>query len=91
MLQVTDRAASLLRDIQSEQEESKDKVLRLISQSGQFELTFDTANDKDQVFKSGETSVLLVGPDVAETLAEATIDAQDTPEGPRLTLSSHSE
>jgi Fe-S cluster assembly iron-binding protein IscA len=90
MLQVTDRAATLLRDIQAEQEESKDKVLRLVSQGGQFELTFDTASENDQVFKSAETSVLLVAPDVAETLADATIDAQDTPEGPRLTLSSGS-
>jgi Fe-S cluster assembly iron-binding protein IscA len=91
MLQVTDKAATLLRDIQAEQEEGKDKVLRLVSQGDQFELAFDTAKDNDQIFKSEDTNVLLVAPDVAEVLAEATVDAKDTPEGPRLTLSSGSK
>jgi Fe-S cluster assembly iron-binding protein IscA len=90
MLTVTDRAAALLRDIQAEQEESKDKVLRLTNQGGQLELAFDMAKDEDQVFKSEEASVLLVAPEVGALLDDATIDVQDTPEGPRLTLSSAS-
>jgi hypothetical protein len=35
--------------------------------------------------------VLLVAPEVAEMLANATIDAEDTEEGPRLTLSTTAE
>lgn len=90
MLEVTERAAQLLKDIQSGREEAADKTLRLIQRGGNFELTFDTANADDQVFQSADTNVLLVAPDVAELLADATIDAQETAEGPRLTLSSRS-
>ena len=90
MLEITDRATSLLREIQADLEEAKEKTLRLVRQGDQFELNFDTANEDDQVFQSEGTDVLLVGPDVAELLADATIDAQDTPEGPRLSLSKRS-
>jgi len=41
MLLLTDRAADLLREIQAHQEESE-KVLRLVNQGDQFELTFDS-------------------------------------------------
>lgn len=91
MLQVTDRATALLREIQASQEEATDKVLRLVSRGDQFELTFDTANEDDLVFQSEGANVLLVAPEMADTLADATIDAQDTPEGPRLTLSTRAE
>ena len=87
MLQVTDRAATILREIQTQQGETE-KVLRLVNQGDQFELSFDTVKEDDHAFQSEGTDVLLVGPDVAELLADATIDAQDTPEGPRLTLTS---
>lgn len=91
MLTVTNSAASLLQEIQASQEEAGEKVLRLINRSGQFELTFDVRNDDDQVFQSEGKDVLLVAPEVAESLADAVIDTQDTPEGPRLTLSSQSQ
>jgi Fe-S cluster assembly iron-binding protein IscA len=87
VLEVTDRAASLLREIQTAQEETA-KVLRLLSKDDQFELTFDMPQEEDQVFQSEGTNVLAVAPEVADVLADATIDAQDTPEGPRLTLAS---
>ena len=87
MLLLTDRAADLLREIQAHQEESE-KVLRLVNQGDQFELTFDSPQEEDQIFMSQGTNVLLVAQDVVEILADAVIDAQDTPEGPRLTLSS---
>jgi hypothetical protein len=35
--------------------------------------------------------VLLVSPEVADMLANATIDAEETDEGPRLTLSTSEE
>lgn len=91
MLQLTDRAGALLKEIQAQQEEAGEKVLRLVNRGDQYELAFDTAKEDDHVFQREGTDVLLVGPDVAELLADATIDAQDTPEGPRLTLSSRAE
>jgi len=91
MLSVTASAASLLGEIQASQEEAADKVLRLINRGGQFELTFDTANEDDHIFQSEGKDVLLVAPDVATVLADAIIDTQDTPEGPRLTLSTQGQ
>lgn len=91
MLEVTERAAQFLKDIQSGRQEAAEKTLRLVNKGGNFELTFDTANDDDQVFQSEGADVLLVAPDVAELLADATIDTQETAEGPRLTLSARSQ
>ncbi|MBI1885931.1 MAG: hypothetical protein HYS09_06425 [Chloroflexi bacterium] len=87
---VTDKAAQLLKDIQLGHEEATEKTLRLVHKGDSFELTFDAASDDDQVFQTEGTNVLLVAPAVAEILAEATIDAQETTEGPRLTLTSQS-
>lgn len=87
MVTVTERAASVLKEIQSDQEEGSDRVLRIIKQGDDYELTFDTARKGDQVVESEGTSVLLIGEDVANDLEGAVIDCQDTPEGPRFTLS----
>ena len=89
MLRLTERAATLFREIQLAQED-REKVLRLMDRGDGFELAFDAVQEDDHVFRSEGTDVLLVSPDIAEILADATIDAQDTPEGPRLTLSSQS-
>ena len=91
MVTVSANAASLLREIQTTQEEGGEKVLRLVNRSGQFELTFDAVRDDDHVFQSEGKDVLLVAPEGAEGLAAATIDSQDTPEGPRLTLSTQAQ
>ncbi len=87
MVTVTDRAAQLLKDIREGHEEGTDKVLRLTSRDDGFELSFDEQREGDQVAQSGDTDVLLIAADVSEVLGEATIDCQDTPAGPRFTLS----
>jgi Fe-S cluster assembly iron-binding protein IscA len=84
---VTDRAAQLLKDIQEGHEEGAGKTLRLLSRGDGFELAFDEQRESDHVVQSGEADVLLIGDDVSEVLGEATIDCQDTPAGPRFTLS----
>ncbi|HXG41497.1 MAG TPA: hypothetical protein VNL95_02095 [Dehalococcoidia bacterium] len=90
-LVVTDRAAELLKEIKLELAETPDKTLRLIQRSGGFELAFDEARSDDHVYHSGDVPVLLVSPEVAAVLANATIDAEETDEGPRLTLSTSEE
>jgi Fe-S cluster assembly iron-binding protein IscA len=87
MVTVTERAAQLLKDIQEEHEEGKDKVLRLVSRDDGFEMVFDEQREGDQVVQSGESDVLLIAAEVSDTLPGATIDCQDTPAGPRFTLS----
>ncbi|KPK47958.1 MAG: hypothetical protein AMJ77_01420 [Dehalococcoidia bacterium SM23_28_2] len=91
MVTVTERAAQLLKDIQEGHEESATKVLRLVSRGDSFEFAFDERREDDQVVQSGDTEVLLVGTDIGELLGEATIDCQDTPAGPRFTLSTQGE
>ncbi|GBD12968.1 hypothetical protein HRbin24_00989 [bacterium HR24] len=90
-LVVTDKAAELLREIKLELAETPDKTLRLVQRGGGFELAFDEARSDDHVYHSGDVPVLLVSPDVAAMLSNATIDAEETEEGPRLTLSTSEE
>ncbi len=87
MVTVTDRAAQLLKDIQEGHEEGTGKILRLLSRDDGFEMMFDEQRESDHVVQRGETDVLLIGEDVSEVLGEATVDCQDTPAGPRFTLS----
>ncbi len=87
MVTVTERAAQLLKDIQEEHEEGTGKVLRLVSEEDGFQLVFDEHREGDQIVQSGDTDVLLVASEVSDVLPGATIDCQDTPAGPRFTLS----
>ncbi len=91
MVTVTEHAAQLLKEIQEGHEESATKVVRLVNRDGSFEFAFDERREGDQVVQSGDTDVLLVGTDVSELLGDATIDMQDTPTGPRFTLSTQGE
>jgi len=87
MVTVTEHAAQLLKEIQDGHEESATKVLRLVSRDDCFEFAFDERREGDQIVQNSNADVLLVGTDVAELLGDATIDCQDTPSGPRFTLS----
>jgi Fe-S cluster assembly iron-binding protein IscA len=91
MLTVTQHAAQLLKEIQEGHEESASKVVRLVNRDDKFEFAFDERREGDQVIQSGDADVLLVGTDVSELLGDATIDCQDTPSGPRFTLSTQGE
>jgi len=91
MVTVTERAAQLLKEVQAGQEEGPSKLVRLVSRDDRFEFAFDERREGDQVVQSGDTDVLLVGTDVSELLGEASIDCQDTPTGPRFTLSTQAE
>jgi Fe-S cluster assembly iron-binding protein IscA len=91
MVTVTERAAQILEEIQEGHEESATKVVRLVNRAGKFEFAFDERREGDQVIQNGDTDVLLVGTDVSDLLGEATIDCQDTPTGPRFTLSTQGE
>lgn len=91
MVTVTEHAAQLLKEIQEGHEESPSKVVRLVNQGDRFEFAFDERREGDEVIQNGDTDVLLVGTDVSELLGDATIDCQDTPTGPRFTLSTEGE
>jgi len=91
MVTVTEHAAQLLKEIQEGHEESASKVVRLVNRDDRFEFAFDERHEDDQVIQCDDVDVLLVGTDVSELLGDATIDCQDTPTGPRFTLSTEGE
>jgi Fe-S cluster assembly iron-binding protein IscA len=90
MLQVTERAASVLKEARSRQGVPENFGLRIKppvsdTKSGiQLEFTEAPATD-DEV---GETNGLrlFVAPEIAEPLAEQVIDADDSPSGSNLVL-----
>jgi Fe-S cluster assembly iron-binding protein IscA len=91
MVTLTERAAELLKEIREEHEEGGSKAVRLVNRDDRFEFAFDERREGDQVIQSGDADVLLVGTDVSELLGDATIDCQDTPSGPRFTLTTQGE
>jgi Fe-S cluster assembly iron-binding protein IscA len=90
MLQVTDRAATVLKETRSRQGVPENFGLRVAppastTKSGiQLEFTEGPAKG-DEV---GETNGLrfFVAPEIAEPLAEQVIDAQDSPSGSSFVL-----
>ena len=91
MIKVTDQAAELLKDMRTQlvgstDEERGDKLLRLMHTGRTFGVGLDVPHEGDQVVQSAGKDLLLVGPDLADKLQEATIDYQDMPEGPRFVI-----
>jgi Fe-S cluster assembly iron-binding protein IscA len=82
---VTEQAAKILGEVQSEGE--AEKALRIVSAQDGYQLTFDEEREGDQVVESEGKAVLLIANDVAESLADATIDCEQGPEGVRFFLS----
>ena len=86
MVDVTDRAANILHEVQKDAEEPG-RVPRLVRGDEGFALAFDQERADDQVVRSGQTPVLLVGSEVAEDVSGATIDCEETNTGIRFTIS----
>lgn len=91
MIEVTEQAAQLLKELRiklqgANNERQGGKVLRLIHSGVTFGIGFDFPREGDHVIQSEGTDILLVGADLADAIPDATIDCQDTPEGPRLVI-----
>ena len=91
MLDVTERARQELNRILSENADSPESGLRLtISGEQQLRLAIDTEMPGDQIVEHEGSKVLLVETELAISLKEFTLDIEDTPEGPALTMLKHS-
>lgn len=88
MLTITDKAAQYLREMLVARPEGSSQLLRIVARGGNYELTLDDAQEGDSVYEHEGEQYLVVDPVVAEALAEAVIDAEETPDGTRLVLSS---
>ena len=87
MLMVTEAAKQKLKETLLNNTEDQTAGLRLkIKSPGQFGLVLDNQSPADDVIEHKGLKVLLVGQEIAELLQEATLDVQDTPDGPRLTI-----
>ena len=88
MLTVTEGAKQRLKEILLDSTDDEEKGLRL---------TWKSANELGLVLAKGLPTdsiieyydglkVLIVEPELAESLQEVILDIQDTPEGPKLTM-----
>ncbi len=65
-----------------------DPVLRLIPvEDGRVGLVLDICRDGDQSVKHDDETLLVVGPELADAIADLVFDCVDTPQGRCLTLS----
>ena len=88
MITVTDSAKQELKRILLSHIEDPEIGLRLTLKPGrQFGLMLDSEGQGDQVVEHEGSKVLLVGHELATTLDEATLDLQDTADGPKLVIS----
>ena len=87
MVTLTDRAKIALRTALSHTVDEAGVGLRLdVSEEGGFALYPDTPKVGDEVVEHEGNVLLLIGDDVAQPLAGATIDLAKTPEGERLVV-----
>lgn len=88
MVSVTKRAAEVMCATLAQQAGSEPgRTLRLVMTSeGGFRLRVDKEREGDKVVKVEREKVLVMASDAAEALSGAVIDAQDTGEGPKLTI-----
>lgn len=84
MIDVSDRAKAFLNDLLDQRPEPA-HIFRLLRAAGGFKMNFEAAADGDVVFKHEDTDILAIAMDLAEEM-NATIDRQDSPEGPRLVM-----
>ena len=87
MLTVTEGAKQHLKKALLAGTDDPDLGIRLtVDVSGEYGVTLDREAPDDYVVEHEGSKVLLVGHEVAERLAELTLDTHDTPEGAKLRL-----
>lgn len=88
MVTVTDRAAEVLRATLDQTRTEPGQALRLLLRpGGGFGLGVDREREDDRVVTADGEKILLLMPDIAEAVGQATIDAEETEEGPKLVIS----
>jgi Fe-S cluster assembly iron-binding protein IscA len=87
MVTLTDRAKVALKSALSDSIDEAGIGLRLdVADEGGFALYPDTPRMGDEVVEHEGNVLLLIGDDVSQPLAGATIDLAETPEGERLVV-----
>ena len=87
MIEVSDGAKAQLKNMLAENSADKDAILRLTaSDEGQLGLIMDKEMPGDQVVEHEGAKVLLVEEHLASHLSSVSMEVEETPEGPMLTL-----
>jgi len=87
MLTVTESAKQKLRQTLITNTNDQEAGLRLTMEPpGQLGLVLDRESPNDSLIEHEGLKVLIVDHELAELLQEATIDVQDTHDGPKLTI-----
>jgi len=87
MLTVTEGAKQHLKKALLAGTDDPDLGIRLtVDASGEYGVALDRETPSDHVVEHERSKVLIMGHEVAEQLAELTLDTHDTPEGTRLGL-----
>lgn len=88
MLTVTQNAKRLLKEVLLDHIDDPEVGLRLSPEPfGKLGLVLSRENHGDQVVRHEGVKVLLVAPEVNALLDNATLDVQDSPDGPVFSFS----
>ena len=91
MLQMTEKAGSLLAKLLNESDAPEDMSARLEADDEQLRLAMDHPQENDQAFEFEGRIVLLVDPEVAQALQNYVLDIEDTEDGHCLTVTEASD
>ena len=89
MLTVTDSAKQHLKELLLDHTDDPDVGVRLAPgmEPGRVAIVLDREGFGDDVVEHEGSKVLLVGPEVAQLIAGATLDTEDTHDGTKLVIS----
>lgn len=87
MLTITDTAAARLTQLLNERGSvAHDTVVRIVRRQGRLKFLIDQPQADDTTFTVGGRTVLVYDRVIAGSLAQRTLDVQQTATGPRLSL-----
>jgi len=88
MLTVTEEAKQILKEKLLANTDDSEMCLRLKGEpGGQLGLVLDKETPDDYVVEHEGSKVLLIGKELPDVVDELTLGTEDTPEGPKLTIS----
>ncbi|UCF34059.1 MAG: hypothetical protein JSV78_01885 [Phycisphaerales bacterium] len=86
MLSVTDAATEYLAGLLSDAEAPDDMAVRFVYEAKGFQMRTDGEQPGDTTFAHEGRTVLVMEEQVADLLADRTLDVHDAGAGPRLVL-----
>ena len=86
MLTLTESASAHLNDLLAKSDAPDDAAARFVPGEQGLRLVLDQPRDGDQTFDHEDKTVLVMEPQVAQFLEQATLDTEKTEQGEQLTL-----